>query len=178
MATPVIHTPRLFLRPVIPDDFDFVYRMQSDPGMMRYIRAAEKDPELIRERMAAWAEYMRGNPGLGVFTAFWRETNEPAGTGVLRHVDYKPGNELELGYLIAPGFWGQGLATEIAGALAEYAFASFPDPLVVAITAPENEASQKVLHKCGFRLRGSRFIYDADCLEFVLDRDARPSAAQ
>lgn len=171
----MIDTPRLLLRPVTSDDFDYVYRMQSDPDMMRYIRAAEKDPAVIRERMNMWLDYMRENPGLGVFTGILKASGQPVSTGVLRHVDYTPGNELELGYMIAPDYWGQGLATEITRALMEYAFGHFPDDKLVAVTAPENMASQRVLLKCGFALAGKRFIYEGECLEFVCRRQKTPN---
>ncbi len=165
---PLLETPRLRLRLLSHDDFEFYYQLQSDPESMRYIRPPETDPAVVKERIDTLVKYAGENPGLGSMVAFWKETGEPVATAVLRHVDYQPQNELELGYVIAPGFRGRGLATEIAQSIAEYAFERFAVPKVVAVTDPENLPSQKVLLKCGFRPKGRRFIYGSDCLEFEL----------
>lgn len=159
------------------DDFDFYYRLQNDAEIMRFIRPPEPDMEIVRERIRTLEQYAQDNPGLGSMIAFWKETAEPVATCVLRHVDYQPENELELGYIIVPEFQGRGLATEIAQALAAFAFSRFAAPKVVAVTAPENYPSQNVLRKCGFQLSGQRFIYGSDCLEFVLMRDNIPGPA-
>lgn len=168
---PLLETARLQLRLLSQADFDFYYRLQSDPDTMRYIRPPEPDPAMVRARIDTLMEYAQNNPGLGSMIAFWKETPEPVATCVLRHVDYQPENDLELGYVITPAFQGRGLATEIARALADYAFRCFPAPKVVAVTDPENIVSQKVLLKCGFVEMGRRFIYGSDCLEFALFRE-------
>ena len=170
----VLNTPRLALRPFSPTgDFDFYFHLQSDPEVMRYIRAPEPDPEVVRARLMAQYEYAQKHPGLGSMVAAWKEQPEPLAIGVLRHLEYNPENDLELGYIIAPPFQGMGLATEIARALADYAFDHFGAPRVTAVTDPENAASQHVLRKCGFRETGLRKIYEAECLMFVLDAPAR-----
>ncbi len=61
---------------------------------------------------------------------------------------------VEIAYGVAPGYRGQGLATEAAQALVEYAFASGRVRLVRAHTLPEPNASTRVLTKCGFRKVG------------------------
>lgn len=165
---PLLETPRLQLRLLSHDDFDFYYQLQSDPETMRYIRPPETDPKVVRERIDTLLKYAQEHPGLGSMIAFLEETGEPVATAVLRHVDYQPENDLELGYVIAPGFRGLGLATEIAQSIAAYAFKRFAVPKVVAVTDPENLVSQKVLLKCGFRLKGRRVIYGSECLEFEL----------
>lgn len=164
----LIRTPRLYLQLVSHDDFDFIYQLHSDPETMRYIRPPETDRAVIKERIDMLMKYARENPGLGSVVAFWKGTGEPVANAVLRHVDYQPENDLELGYVIAPAFRGMGLATEIAQGIATYAFKRFAVPNVVAVTDPENLASQKVLLKCGFRLKGRRVIYGSECLEFEL----------
>lgn len=62
---------------------------------------------------------------------------------------------VELGYSIAPEFQARAFATEIVQALTAHAW-SFPGiQRVIAHTQPSNEASVKVLERCGFRLAGS-----------------------
>lgn len=167
---PFIESDRLYIRYLSMADFDFYYTLQSDPDTMRYIRPPELDAEVVRTRIVTLLHYAEDHPGLGSMIACWSDTAEPVATCVLRHVDYQPENDLELGYVIAPDFRGRGLATEIARALAAYAFERFDVPQVVAVTDPDNLPSQKVLLKCGFEPKGRRFIYGSECLEFVLLR--------
>ena len=151
-------------------DLDLFFSLQSDPKMMRYIRPPESDREAVRERVAFLEQYAQDYPGLGSLVAAWRDTGRTAASGVLRHAEYKPENDLEIGYMVLREFWGQGLASELARGLADYAFERFGAPKVIAFVDPEHGASQRVLEKAGFRLLGTRFIYDCDNLEYVRER--------
>jgi ribosomal-protein-alanine N-acetyltransferase len=164
-------SPRLLYRLPEPDDFDFVYALQSDPETMTFIRAPETDPQVIRERMAFWQTYRQNQPGLGVWMLSFRDTDEPVGYCVLRHIDFIPGNDLELGYVIAPAYWGQGLATEVTQALLNYAQKDMGAQKVVAFTDPGHLLSQKVLLKCGFKPAGTATVYSEEDAFFVWDQD-------
>ena len=50
--------------------------------------------------------------------------------------------------------WGRGFATEAAGALIAHGLHTLGLPRLVAVTYPENHASQRVLDKLGFERRG------------------------
>jgi RimJ/RimL family protein N-acetyltransferase len=64
----------------------------------------------------------------------------------------KPNDEgwVEIGYEIAPGYRNQGLATEFAMALIDFALASPNVTGICAHTLAEENASCAVLRKCGF----------------------------
>lgn len=165
----MIETTRLRIRPILESDFPDVFRMQSDPEIMRHIRPAVDDPEIVRGRMADWMKYNEENPGLGVFALEWKASGAFAGYAVARHVDYNPATgEYEVGYVIARECWGLGLATEVTRALCAYLFESVRPAYIVAFTALENSASQHVLLKSGFTATGIRKIYDGDSKEFRL----------
>lgn len=70
------------------------------------------------------------------------------------HAGFKgPPNEegiVEIAYGIAPDHQGQGLATETAEGLTQFAYAHPEVKLVIAHTLPETNASTRVLTKCGF----------------------------
>jgi RimJ/RimL family protein N-acetyltransferase len=61
---------------------------------------------------------------------------------------------VEIAYAIAPEHRGNGYATEAAAALAAFAFAATGVRVVRAHTAPEPNASARVLTKCGFQRIG------------------------
>jgi [ribosomal protein S5]-alanine N-acetyltransferase len=163
----LFQTPRLHIRLLTMDDLDLFFALQSDAEMMRYIRPPETDIEPVRERVAFLQQYAQNYPGMGSVLALWKTTGQPAASGVLRHIEYQPDNGLEIGYMVLRDFWGQGIGSEMAKGLADYAFERFDAPQVTAFTDPENGASQRVLEKAGFRLLGNRFIYDCDNFEFV-----------
>lgn len=143
-------------------DFDFVFSLQSDPETMTFIRAPETDPVVVLERMKQWETYREQNPGLGVWITSFADTDENVGYCVLRHVNFTPGNDLELGYVIAPAYWGQGMATEVTHALLNFAMDAFGASKVVAFTDPGHLLSQKVLLKCGFKTAGTAKIYSEE----------------
>jgi [ribosomal protein S5]-alanine N-acetyltransferase len=67
---------------------------------------------------------------------------------------------VEIAYGIVPTSEGRGYATEAAGKLVDFAFASAEVQVVCAHTLPMSNASTRVLEKCGFRHRGS--VIDPD----------------
>jgi ribosomal-protein-alanine N-acetyltransferase len=165
-----LETARLRIRLLTMADFDFFFALQSDAEMMRYIRPPETDPEQVKSRIEMYEKYAAENPGMGAFRADLKSTGVSMATGVLRHMDLQPGNDLEVGYLVLRDYWGQGLASEMTLGVVQYAFEKFGVDRIKAVVAPENLASQKVLIKCGFQLIGRRFIYESDNLEFELLR--------
>jgi RimJ/RimL family protein N-acetyltransferase len=75
--------------------------------------------------------------------------------------------DTEIGWHFHPDYWGKGYATEAASAVLAHGFSEGLD-LVVAVTAPENLASQKVCTRLGMKHRGTTDrYYDATCELFV-----------
>jgi 8-oxo-dGTP diphosphatase len=62
--------------------------------------------------------------------------------------------EGELGYWVGRRFWGHGVGPEAAGRLARWALANLGIERLVASALVENERSQAVLHRIGFRRVG------------------------
>ncbi len=107
----------------------------------------------------------RGAPNTQIGSVGLTATHGPNGEG-----------EAELGYMLDPAHWGQGLAAEAAQALLDTAFNYTAIGTVSAWVRVSNPASRRVLEKCGFRqvgmvlrdmpARGGRL----PCDEFMLDR--------
>jgi RimJ/RimL family protein N-acetyltransferase len=68
----------------------------------------------------------------------------------------KPENEWEadIGYDLAPEFWGQGFATEAARAMAEFGFQELGVRRISSWCIADNIASSRVLEKAGLRAEG------------------------
>lgn len=165
----ILETHRLIIHTLSDADFANIFRMLSDPVTMRYIRAPVTDEQGARERMAMWEIYRENNPGLGVFGLRHKTDDSFAGYVTARHVDFKPeSGEYEVGYVIAPEWWGHGFASEIVPPLSRYLFKLSGAPHLVAFTHPENAASQRVLLKNGFLEVGTRQVYEGESKEFHL----------
>lgn len=162
----VFSTLRLLIRPYEARDFHHVFRLQSDEEIMRYIRPATDDVAVIRERTDLWLKYAADNPGYGVFMMESLEDQEFVGYGVVRHVEFQPGREIEIGYTITKEKWGQGYATEATVRLIDYATMALRAKALVAYTDEANAGSNRVLVKCGFERVGPERVYGADCLRW------------
>jgi len=83
-----------------------------------------------------------------------------------------------LGYVLSEDYWGQGLMTEAARRVLEYAFDALWLDLLTIVHYPHNERSRRVVEKCGFcyegTLRQASQIYDGtvyDAVCYSLTRD-------
>ncbi len=83
----------------------------------------------------------------------------------------------ELGYWIGEPWWGRGFATEAARAMCSFAFERLDAEQVTAGHFVINDASGRVLAKCGFRYTGQDKEYslardaEVDCKRMVLSRE-------
>lgn len=71
---------------------------------------------------------------------------------VLQPDVYKKG--AEIGYWIGEPFWGKGIATQALNLASDYAFETLAFERLYAGVFEGNEASKRVLEKCGFQLEG------------------------
>lgn len=60
----------------------------------------------------------------------------------------------EVTYVVRPQHWGRGIATRVCHGAVQWAFQARGWVRVQATTLEPHGASQRVLHKCGFRLEG------------------------
>ena len=88
-----------------------------------------------------------------------------------------------LGYAFHNAFWGRGYATEAARRMIRHAFEDWELPILSAYCFPENEASRRVLEKCGFAYEGTlhraELLYNGeikDHLHFYLTHEAAARA--
>lgn len=148
---PVLETPRLDLRPIRDDDIGLMSLYTSDlrvarmtssiphpnpPGAVEaFVASTRKDTEGLTWAIDATRGF--GTPLVGLI-------------GLTR--------EQELGYWIAPFFWGLGIASEAVGAVVAYS-KSRGDDRIWAGAFKENPASQNVLTKAGLVRYGEREIH-------------------
>lgn len=147
--------PRLTWRELTTDDADALIAMLADPGLFRY--AADQElPDVetyrgfLREQIAAAKTPERHRYKLGVTVG-----GEIAGMGGLEMTSASA-TAAEIGYLLAPAHWGNGMGTEAARLLVDIGFDQLKLHRVTAGADPANVASIRVLEKIGMRYEGTR----------------------
>jgi RimJ/RimL family protein N-acetyltransferase len=143
-----VQTDRLVLHRPAPGDLDDLACLRRNPVAMASIGAGwpfEDSQAYLDTMMTHWVRH-----GFG-----WWIAREPSGTMVgyagLRHFEFEGRAEIELGYALAPEYWGRGLGTELALACITDGRGRMPLDSVVAITLPTNRTSQRVMEKAGLR---------------------------
>ncbi|OOE38868.1 GNAT family N-acetyltransferase [Salinivibrio kushneri] len=150
--TLICQSKRLNVRQFILDDAPFIVELLNDASFIRYIA----DKKVRTEQDAT--EYLRHGPlasyqahGFGLNLVERREDGEPIGMcGVLKR------DELaypDLGYAFLSRYTGQGYATEAAEAVLEETLIASGLNTVQAVTLPDNQPSNRLLEKLGFRLQ-------------------------
>jgi RimJ/RimL family protein N-acetyltransferase len=96
---------------------------------------------------------MYGRLGFGLYQVRLASSDEPLGMcGLLKRETLE---DADLGFAFFPEFWRNGYAREASAAVLSYARNTLGLARVVAITAPHNGASRRVLGKLGFELERS-----------------------
>lgn len=168
-------TDRLTLRGWEPGDADFAFDLYSRWEVQQYIG---REPKTMTEREQAVAliERLRvhEHPVHGFWVVVVQESGAPVGTILLKHIPFSTGSDqadaavqdTEIGWHFHPDAWGHGYASEAAAAVLRHALDSGLDE-VVAVTAPENTASQRVCLRIGMHPKGlSDRYYDQTCALF------------
>ncbi len=166
----MIETARLRLRRLRASDEADLIALDGDPDVMRYVgspagvKSADETIERVRQRIQA------DHGPLG----FWRVESRADGTfyGLGALIRMPIGDDIELAYRLVRHAWGRGIASEAGAALVDYAFATVGLSRLVAVTYPDNRASQRVLDKLGFTRHGELDYKGQRTAYYVLARDA------
>jgi RimJ/RimL family protein N-acetyltransferase len=138
-----LRTKRLTLSPPTADDAPFVLELLNDPGWLKNI--GDRGVRTLDEARAYVAERFSKTPWFVVRDA----AGEPLGMCGLVERD---GLDCpDIGYAFLARHSGKGYATEAARAVLAHARETLGHPKIVAITTPDNTASQRVLEKIGLR---------------------------
>jgi len=147
---PTLTTARLHLRALTCEDTAEMFRLDTAPHVARYLG---RPPSPSLEATRAKVEAIVADTG-GDRTGFWALVDAVSGAFVgsacLWNWDRSEARA-DLGYLIDPSRWGQGLASEALVPIVDFGFRRMALDRVDAHVHPENLASIRVLTKLGFR---------------------------
>ncbi|MCD9460664.1 GNAT family N-acetyltransferase [Marinibactrum halimedae] len=154
----VCETERVILRPFSETDGAFIIELLNDESFIRNI--ADKKIRSLNDAVS----YLRNGPmisyqqyGFGLYLVVLKTTNTPIGMcGIVKREELA---YPDLGYAFLPRYWGKGYAFESAKAVLEYAKHSLRLNLLLAVTLPNNEKSNRLLIKLGFSRIGEVELY-------------------
>lgn len=146
----ILETERLLLRQLTAEDAELMLELLNDPDFIRYVadrgvRTMEEAAEFIRNRMLPSYEKV----GFGFYLVEEKASREPIGICGLVKRDGL--DDVDIGFSIRRKFWRKGFAHEAAVAVLDYGRSALKLPRIVAITAPDNNSSMKLLEKLGLR---------------------------
>ena len=168
--TTTLSTDRMILRPWTDSDYAPFFAMSSDPQVHAYL-----PPFPDKHACNAFVDKLRADfsrRGWGFWALEHKESGGFMGTAGM----HEPGPEfgvgrpcVEIGWRLAPPFWGKGFATEAAREALRFAFSELKLEEVVSFTAVGNERSYRVMERLGME-REKRF----DLLLFPPGHPHRP----
>lgn len=166
MQTTSWETERLRCRPIAQGDLASLEQLYHDPTVMRYNGpghplSAAQTAERLQSYLDAWA-----SAGFGDYALLLKTTEGFIGIGGIQPRSSTAGLEGEIGWVLAPAYWGQGLATEFARAMIAVGFERFSLERIVARADARNGASIRVMQKAGLTL----VRRDAQAVEYAIAR--------
>ncbi len=149
---PIIQTSRLILRQWSSADLEPFAKLNADPKVMEYFPSilTREESDQMAKRMEAkiaergWGWWAVSAPGVAEFIGFIGLNNVDKST---LPAHFTPA--VEIGWRLAPDYWGKGYAVEGAMACLKYGFETLNLNEIVSFTAVQNERSRRVMKRLG-----------------------------
>ena len=170
---PIARTARLSLREIDGGDAPFILTLVNDAAWLRFIGDKNVRTESdARRYIEAGPAAMYAQRGFGLWLAERSEDGVPIGMCGLVKRDTLP--DVDLGFAFLPAYRGNGYAFEAAQAAIDFAWERLGLARIVAITAPDNDDSVRLLERLGFRFeRMLRLGDDAPAVRLYAARRPR-----
>lgn len=151
----IAETDRCLIRETVPEDAETFARIYAEPGITRYTDAFCREADAEREYIREYIEKIYDFYGYGVWTVVWKETGE-----VIGRVGFEQEAPPCLGYMIAGGWQGRGIAFEVCSAVLALAREELGFEAVQVKIQKGNEPSLRLARKLGFReIPGEEGLY-------------------
>ena len=140
------------LEPFGPDYIDEIRPWLDDPDVLRFTRIPDPQPPKFLE---GWLRSYEDGRRSGTREAFWVIAFDGAlvGLAVVPRIETET-RTAELGYVVAPGARGRGIATAALGLLTAWAFSERGMVRLELLIGIGNDASKRVAANCGYTFEG------------------------
>ena len=146
----VLETERLVLRKLSSDDAEFILGLLNQPSFIKNIgdKGVRTNADAVRYiQNGPVASYERF--GFGLYLVELKGSDTPIGICGLLQRESLP--DVDVGFAFLPKFWSKGYAVESTSGVMDYGRNVLGIGRIVAITAPDNYGSIKVLEKIGLK---------------------------
>jgi RimJ/RimL family protein N-acetyltransferase len=148
----LLRTERLVIRNWRDSDRAFFHRINSDDRIMEYFpfRRSREQSDALMDEMCADIDA----DGYGWTAVDVTETGKCIGFVGLKATEIAgivPAQSHEIGWRLAPEYWGYGYVTEAATALVDFAFDRVGLPEVISFAVASNARSIAVMERLGMR---------------------------
>ena len=143
-------TEQLKIRESTEEDVEKLLAFFTDEEARRWLFEGEGklfSEEEQREKLKAYVRNRYGFYGYGFYSVLWKETGELAAWAGFQERQYQGKQVLELGYLTAPSFRRQGIASEAVELLSEEMEDLTGEIKAFIFCHPENLASRRTAEK-------------------------------
>ncbi|MGM0896632.1 MAG: GNAT family N-acetyltransferase [Bacillota bacterium] len=167
-----LESGRLLLRRYRDEDFEFLYSLLKQPEVMRHIGDGKVKSRQQALEFLYWIYRMyREHPKHGLFLLVRKDDGKRIGHAGLVPQSVDGQTELEVGYWLAPEFWGCGYAREAAALLCQEGFMKHGQTALISLIQPENHASRKVAEAIGMEYSGKTFRNEQAVLVYQMEKE-------
>ena len=145
----IFETPRLFLRRFTEEDANLIYKLNSDPEIVKYVHEPVLENETQAKKIITDIILPQYKLNLGRWAIHTKSDYEFIGWCGLKYI--KETGITDLGYRLMKTAWGKGYATEAAQYTLIYSLRDLKIETITGMAHIENIASLKVLEKIGMK---------------------------
>lgn len=153
----IINSDRLSFQPIDKNDHEFLFQLDQDPEVMRFINGGEmtSKEDIINLSIPRLYKYKNTEKGWGLWKVTILATGQEIGWILVRPMDFfssKPiWHDIELGWRFMRSTWGKGYATEAAFHIQQVLAINPENQAFSAVAMPENAGSIAVMKKMGMK---------------------------
>lgn len=146
----MLKTKKLYLRPMIEDDAQFIVNMRNNPKILNSLFSYKM---ITVQEHLNWYKNNLNNDNRIDLMICKKDDNKRIGTVNLANIDYK-NQKAEFGIMIAESFWNKGYAYESSDRFINYSFNQLNLNKIYLEVLKENDAAINLYKKLDFREEG------------------------
>ena len=150
---PVLYTPRLMLCRITEYFAADMYEYASDPDVTKYLTWSPHSSLKETERYIKILQKKYADGSFNDWGVVLKDSGKFVGTCGYTSFNYAE-NTAEVGYVLAKPYWGQGLMPEAVHEVMRFGFETFGLDGFTAKFMEGNDASGRVMQKCGMTFEG------------------------
>lgn len=165
----IMETDRLRLVTWRKEDWKEFQKLATDPLVVRYLGTGEpwsdeRVHEFVDRQCENWQKF-----GICLWKLLPKDSDALIGICGLQHLPAGP--DVEIGWWLAPAYWGKRLASEAARQVLGYGFGTANLQRIVAIAQSANVHSIRIMEKIGMRFESEAVHKGIRVVIYAITRD-------